>query len=61
MSAVLPFMKNVLTPLAKRVLIPLGLKATSATDVAIQKNTFWIKDDCNDNVKQRNRRYHENS
>ena len=54
-------MKNVLTPLAKRVLIPLGLKAASATDVAIQKNTFWIKDDCNDNVKQRNRRYHENS
>ena len=53
-------MKNLLTPLAKRILIPLRLtSAASATDVAIQK-IFWIRDDCTDNVEQRNRRYHEN-
>ena len=34
-------MKNVLTPLAKSVLVPLGLiAAASATDVAIQKKIF---------------------
>ena len=34
-------MKNVLKPLAKSVLIPLGLTvAASATDVAIHKNIF---------------------
>ena len=33
-------MKNVLIPLARSVLIPLGLMAaTSATDVALQKKT----------------------
>ena len=38
MTAGLQSMKNLLTPLAKRVLIPLGLTASpSATDVAIQK------------------------
>ena len=37
----LPLMKNVLKPLAKRVLIPLGLTAaTSATDAAIHKKMF---------------------
>ena len=36
----LPLMKNVLKPLAKRVLIPLGLTAASATDVAIHKKMF---------------------
>ena len=36
MTAGLQSMKNLLTPLAKRVLIPLGLTASpSATDVAI--------------------------
>ena len=35
----LPLMKNVLEPLAKRLLIPLGLTAAAA-DVAIQKKTF---------------------
>ena len=34
MTAGLPFMKSVLTPLAKNVLLPLGL---SAADAAIQK------------------------
>ena len=38
----LPLMKNVLKPLAKSVLIPLGLTATvSATDKVIQKKIFW--------------------
>ena len=37
----LPLMKNVLKPLAKTVLIPLGLKAAaSTTDVAIHKEMF---------------------
>ena len=37
----LPLMKNALKPLAKSVLIPLGLTAVaSATDAAIQKNIF---------------------
>ena len=38
----LPLMKNVLKPLAKSVLIPVGLTATvSATDKVIQKKIFW--------------------
>ena len=37
----LPLIKNVLKPLAKSVLIPLGLTAAaSATDPAIHKNMF---------------------
>ena len=48
-------MKNVLTPLAKRVLIPLQLTA-SATDGAIQKN-IWIRYNSIINSKQRNERY----
>ena len=41
MTAGLTLMKNVLTPSAKRALIPLGLTvATSATDTAIQKKNF---------------------
>ena len=36
----LPLMRNVLKPLAKRVLIPLGLTAASATDAAIHKKIF---------------------
>ena len=35
-------MKNVLKPLAKSVLTPLGFTAAeSATDAAIHKKTFW--------------------
>ena len=39
-------MKKVITPLAKSVLLPLGLSAgMSAADVTIQKkNNLWIKD-----------------
>ena len=33
---------NVLKPLAKSVLIPLGLTAASATDAAIHKKNIWI-------------------
>ena len=41
MAAGLPLMKNVLTPLAKHVLISFGLiAAVSATDAAIQKKNF---------------------
>ena len=41
MTAGLSLMKNVLTPLAKIVLIPLGLTpAASATDAATQYNIF---------------------
>ena len=38
----LSLIKNVLKPLAKNILIPLGLTAaTAATDAAIQKKIFW--------------------
>ena len=41
MTAGLPLMKNVLTPLAKSVLIPLGLTAAaSATEAAFQKKIY---------------------
>ena len=41
MTAGLPLMKNLLTMLAKNVLIPLGLTAeASATNVAIQSKIF---------------------
>ena len=41
LKTVLPLMKNVLKPLAKSVLIPLGLTtAASVTDAAIQKRFF---------------------
>ena len=41
MTASLGLMKNVLTPLAKSALIPLGLTAAaSATHVAIQKKIY---------------------
>ena len=41
MTTALPLMKNVLTPLAKSVLVSIGLAAAaSATDAAIQNKTF---------------------
>ena len=40
----LPLMKNVITPLAKSVFIPLGLTAaTSAADPGIHKKNIWIR------------------
>ena len=55
----LPLMKNVLKPLAKSVLIPLGLTAAAATDAAIHKKTFGSgvttliisNEDMNDDMK----------
>ena len=40
MSVDLPLIKHILAPLAKNVLIPLGLTAASAADAAIQKKMF---------------------
>ena len=41
MTAGLPVMKSVLTPLGKSVLVPLGLTtAASATDAAVQKKVY---------------------
>ena len=41
MTADLPLIKNLLTPLTKGVMIPLGLTAAaSATDAAIQKKIY---------------------
>ena len=43
MTAGLPLMKNVLTPLDKSILIPLGLTtAALATDAAIQKKIYGL-------------------
>ena len=59
MSSRLPLMKGVLTPLAKSVLLRLGLTAgMEATHGAIQK-IFWIGDNCTDYLKRKNGRYHE--
>ena len=44
MKVGLPLMKNVLTSLAKSVLMPLGFTAAvSATDAAIQKKIFGLR------------------
>ena len=60
MSAGLPLMKNILTPLAKSVIVPSRLTvAASATDTAIQKNIFrsgrttlvFLNKDLNDIMK----------
>ena len=57
MTAALSLMKSVLTPLAKSVLLPLGLSAgMSAADAAIPKKIYGIN-----NFKWRNGIYNENS
>ena len=44
MTANLPLLKRVLTPLPKSILIPLGLSAgMSAVDVGYSKEKFWIR------------------
>ena len=54
-------MKNILTPLAKSVLILLGLMtAASATDAVIQKY-WWIRYNSINDFKRSNGRYYENS
>ena len=46
-------MKNVLTSLAKSVLLPLGLTAVaSATHAAIQKTILWIDNEYIDNLRK---------
>ena len=37
----IPLMKNVIKPLAKSVLIPLGLTAAAAADAGIYKKKYW--------------------
>ena len=54
-------MKNVLAPIPKSVLIPMGLTtALSATDTAIKKRIYISEHDCTDNLKGRNGWHHEN-
>ena len=61
MTAGLPSLKNVLTPLTKSVSIPPGLSGRmSATDVIIQKK-LWIRHNSINNFKWRNGRYYEYS
>ena len=44
-------MKNLLTPLAKNVLVPLGLTTTAlATDAAIQKTTLMFPNEEIDDI-----------
>ena len=60
-KAGLPLMKKVLKPLAKSVLIPLGLtEAASAADAGIYKKSQDQENNIN-NVKRRNKRHYENS
>ena len=48
----LPLIKNVIKPLAKSVLIPLGLTTgASAADAGIQKKSTWIWNNNFDNFK----------
>ena len=55
LKSCLPLMKNVLRPLAKNILILLGLTAVAlATDEAIQKKKICIGD-YTDNFKRRKR------
>ena len=41
MSAGLPLMKNVLTPLAKSVLIPLGLTSIAQQQTQLFERKYW--------------------
>ena len=62
MKVALTLIKNELKPLAKNVLMSLGLTvAAQTTDAAIQKKKSWIWDEYNNNLKRANEKYHENS
>ena len=62
MTAGLPLMKNVLTPLAKNLLLQFELSSgLSAVDAAIQKIKSWIREYSINNFKWKNGRYNENS
>ena len=61
MTASLPLMKSVLTPLAKNLLMP--VTAMSLTNTTIQKKKkkdSWIRNYSINNVKWRNERHNEN-
>ena len=61
MTADLPLMARVITPLAKSILMPLGLPAAMpATDTAIQKK-LWIRNYSINNFKWKNGRYNEHT
>ena len=57
MKVGLSLMKNVLTSLAKSVLIPLGLSAAAATDATLQKKFHGLGIN---NCKGRNKRQENN-
>ena len=58
----MPLIGNVLKPLAKSVLIPLGLtEAASATDVAIQEKMFGSGNTALMISNEWNESYHQNS
>ena len=63
MTAGLPLMKSLLTPIAKSVFLSLGLTAgMSAADAAIQKKKkkkLWIRNYSINNFECRNGRYNE--
>ena len=60
MSVNLPLIKYVLTPLAKSILVPLGLtKAASAANAAIQKKIFGSGKTASTTLNEE--RYYENS
>ena len=62
MKVCLSLMKTLLRPLAKFVLIPLGLTAAaSATDAGIHKNFLGSGNVSINNFKNRNGIYHENN
>ena len=57
-------MKSALTPSAKSIFLPLGLRAgATATHAAIQKKIkkSWIRNYSINNFKWRNERYNENN
>ena len=62
-SAVSPLMKNVVTSLAKIVLITLRLTvaASAACRCSYSRENFWIGGDCTDNFEQGNGRYRQSS
>ena len=62
MTTALPLMNSRLTPLAKSILIPLGLSAgMSEEDAAIQKEIYGSGVKNINRFKSRNGRYNENS
>lgn len=55
-------MKNVLTPLIKSVIVPLGSAgAASAINPAIQIKLFWMRTHNIDNFKWINEQYYDNN